>query len=190
MSDYQTIQREVDQAVRRALRKYRSADERDLRQEAWRVALEALRTFDPERGFALGAYLGRALHWKLGNVLLREHQMVSFPDSHRARCVMFANPARRSDVEFTDGGEPSEGEGTRGSRRRVVLQDQTSGADQRLDQERHRVRLVARLISAAGGRPALNVALQNERDPRAAIVRERLAQDEELRQLWLEKETA
>lgn len=83
---------ELARAVARGVAAYRRkcawAEEAELRQEAWLAAVEAARTWQPERG-PLEPYALRAVHICLGKWTLRSGRPASAPDTsvHRKAIV-------------------------------------------------------------------------------------------------------
>ena len=171
------LEREVQRAVRTTRGVFFSVDEGDLRQEAWQAALEACATYKPGRGVGLGAYVGQAMRWRLGNYALKVLQPISFPNNGRARAVI----ADMSPQRVSNGGP--------GFERHVSTVITVRSSESLLDEKRTRVRTVALMIRALGGREKLREALVgNPEEPAVRVLHQKLAADPELRQLWNERE--
>jgi hypothetical protein len=171
MRDVEVLAAAVSQAVGSYKRRKPWLDEGDLRQEAWTGALEAYKTWDPARG-PLDRYATRAVYLRVKRWALRLGPM-SFTDNTAGRKAFAEGSPRGAPLETA-----------------IALSDPTPPADERIDETAWRIRVHARLVQSAGGRTCLQLAMTST-SRAAAEVRDRLASDEELRALWLERsETA
>ena len=85
-------------------RKVRGLSAEDLEQEGWVVALEAWQSYDPAKG-SWGAYLGRALSFKLMNCALRTLFPVKTPKNREHQFFAMARRASPADSAVVMNGE-------------------------------------------------------------------------------------
>jgi hypothetical protein len=176
-----SLESEIVEVVNAAVASYARrcwwADASDLRQEAWVAAMEARANWNPERG-PIGPYAGVAVRRAIAAYLIRESAPVSSPWHRRHELIGIRRAAL--DAPGVDAGT---------ARR--------TWADELLQDARWQVRIIARLLQIIGEDVQLDFLVGEQRRvgrPPAWFLerlekdRERILADEELREIWKERE--
>jgi hypothetical protein len=200
---FQDAARAVESAVSRFRRQCPHQDPRELRSVAWIAAIEAFRTWKPERA-DFYAYAGRATFMALAKFTLRMGQPLSAPDAGGkpdpngdwVTCTATGKQVRRkiggrwgldtTNTEFLDAFNNANS---------LAAPDYVARAAAKDAEERWRLRLEARLQAVVGtDDAAFELLLAGKAPPatraRATLaaamttLRERLRNDNELRSIW------
>jgi DNA-directed RNA polymerase specialized sigma24 family protein len=171
------------------------AEEEDLNSEGWIAALEAERTRDPSRPMA--PYVATAVRRAIANFLVRQSSPVS-ASWHERHALYGLQRAPLDTLEM-----PKPPAGTADARKRDALAatgaaDDRGWADDLLDQQRWRVRVMARLLNVIGeeNEEGLDILIGVQRRvgrrPRWLLesfdsVEEKIRNDPELKRIWEER---
>lgn len=186
------LARVVNSVVGRYSRACWWADPDDLRSEAWIAAMEAHKGWKPDRG-PLRPYAWVAVKRAVAAFLIHETSPVSASWHDRHNLIGIG----RAQLDFGDGAD-APASGTGGERPELSTPEHT-WADELLDDERWRVRVLARLLDLLSPTEAeddldllVGEVKRIGRPPRRLLdiienQRETIAADEELKLIWKER---